>query len=165
MKKTKIFNPLSEYKLEIFGLSALMIIYHHLGNRGVPGLTMLPEVMQNILRFILLKSNIGVDVFVFLSALGLYYSMEHNTVLRFYVNRIRRVFVSWFVIMAPVFIFEDFFLEKDGIVGFILDITTIRYWVDNPNTHTPWFVPFIMVLYLIFPLLYYLDKKADITVQ
>lgn len=152
--KKKFKNPILDCRGELFGLSALMIVFHHLGNRGIPGLSALPSFLGGPLDFISAKASIGVDIFVFLSAIGLYYSMERNTVSQFFRNRFRRVAIPWLVIMIPVFLVEDILLCKEGLIEILLDITTLRYWVDNDNTHTPWFVPFIVAVYIIFPLIY-----------
>ena len=157
-KNIRIESPIMKYKLEVFGLAAIMIIYHHLGNRGIPGLSFFPSLIQNIVSFVVSKGSLGVDVFFFLSAIGLYFSMKNNNVGNFYINRIKRTFVPWLVIMTPVFIYEDCILDTDGIVGFLLDVTTLRFWVDNSNTNTPWFVPCIIIVYVVFPLIFKLDK-------
>lgn len=120
----------------------------------------MPEILADILNFVFAKAYIGVDIFLFLSAVGLCYSMERNTVGVFYANRFRRVLVPWFVVMIPVFIVEDVILCKEGIGQVLLDTSTLRYWVDNDNTHTPWFVPFIVAMYVLFPLIYKLDVKT-----
>ena len=150
---------LMKYRTEMFGFSSLLIVYHHLGNRGVPLVKYLPDVLQSIIVFVLSKAYIGVEMFVFLSAVGLCFSMSRNTVKRFYFNRFLRTFV-WLTIMFPVFIYEDLIVSRGEVGGFLLDISTLRYWVDNNNTHTPWFVPFIILLYLVFPLIYWMDRKT-----
>jgi len=100
----------------------------------------------------------GVDIFIFLSAVGLFYPMSKNSIKDFYLHRFSRVFITWLVIMVPVFIYEDFIFSKVSVLDFFLDVTTLRYWVDHANTNTTWFVPFIIALYIMSPLLY----KADI---
>ena len=159
-KNTFRLSDIFNYRVEIFGFSALMIVYHHLGNRGIPGSTVMPSIIRDVLSFVLSKANIGVDIFVFLSAIGLYYSMSKNSIKDFYLHRFSRVFITWLVIMVPVFIYEDFILFRGGIIRFLLDVSTLSYWVDHANTNTPWFVPFIIVLYLIYPLLFKLDKQT-----
>lgn len=108
--KSVRLNKLFEFRTELFGLSALMIVFHHLGNRGIPGSSVMPSTIRDILSFVLSKASMGVDVFVFLSAIGLFYSMSKNSVKDFYLHRFSRVFVTWLVIMVPVFIYEDFVL-------------------------------------------------------
>ncbi len=156
----KYSNPILDSRGVLFGIATLMIVFHHLTNRGIPGLTALPETVADIVDFVFVKAYIGVDIFLFLSAVGLCYSMERNTVKAFYCNRFRRVAVPWLVIMIPVFIVEDVILCGEGILEVLLDTTTLRYWVDNDNAHTPWFVPFILALYILFPMIYKLDVKT-----
>ncbi len=162
MKEKQEFslNRIFDYRAEIFGLSALMIVYHHLGNRGFPGIDLLPGFIANTITFVLSKAYLGVDVFVFLSAIGLCSSMSRNSVKDFYVHRLLRVGITWILIMTPVFVYEDILNSQGGVAGFLLDVSTLRYWVDHSHYNTPWFVPFIMALYLIFPLVYKLDIKT-----
>lgn len=156
----KYSNPILDSRGVLFGIATLMIVFHHLSNRGIPGVTVLPESVARVLDFVFAKAYIGVDIFIFLSAVGLCYSIERNTVRAFYSNRFRRVAVPWLVIMIPVFIVEDVILCGEGVFEVLLDTTTLRYWIDNDNTHTPWFVPYIVALYALFPLIYKLDTKT-----
>lgn len=156
----KYRNAILDCRGELLGLATLMIVFHHLSNRGIPGIASLPTFLGGPLKFIFAKGYIGVDIFIFLSAIGLCYSMERNTVSQFFKNRFRRVAVTWFVIMIPVFIVEDIILCKQGIKEVLFDTSTLRYWFDNDNTHTPWFVPFIMAIYIIFPLIYKIHIKT-----
>ena len=110
-KKIRL-NKVFEYRTEIFGFSALMIVFHHLGNRGIPGSSVMPSIIRDVLSFVLAKANMGVDIFIFLSAIGLYYSMSKNSVKDFYLHRFSRVFLTWLVIMVPVFIYEDFVIFR-----------------------------------------------------
>ena len=166
MKKTNnnyfCLNNISKFRIEMFGISTLLIIFYHLGNRGIPGASFLVDPISDFLFFLTSKANIGVDVFVFLSAIGLFYSMSRNSIKTFYRNRFSRVLITWFIMMGPTFVKYDIIHSGEGvakrILDFFLDISTLRYWVDYDNSNTPWFVPFIIVLYILFPLLYRLDN-------
>ena len=137
-----------------------MIVFHHLGNRGIPGISSLPLFLAGPLKFIFSSGYLGVDIFIFLSAIGLCYSMERNTVPQFFKNRFSRVAVPWLIIMIPVFIVENMILCKEGLLEVLFDTSTLRYWFDNDNRHTPWFVPFIVSLYIFFPLIYKIHIKT-----
>lgn len=90
MKKS-IVN-LFDYRTEIYGFSALLIVFHHLGNRGIPFASSMPFGLNLFIDFVFSKAYVGVDIFVFLSAVGLYYSMDKHSVKTFYYNRFIRFF-------------------------------------------------------------------------
>ncbi len=165
MENKKIRQPFTtqsvmSYRTELFGVAALMIIFYHLAIwASVPGNNFLPPSIHQAISLTLNQGLVGVDVFLFLSAIGLYSSMSHNDIGTFYKNRIVRVVVPWLVITIPAFIFFDFFYAKTGVVSFILDTLTINYWI-TPDASAPWYVPAILILYAIFPLLYKADKST-----
>ncbi|MBQ0098562.1 MAG: acyltransferase [Oscillospiraceae bacterium] len=148
------------YRNEIFGFSALMIIFYHLAYWAtVPGNNFLPHNIHQVIELALNQGSIGVDIFLFLSAIGLYSSMSHNDIGTFYKNRIVRVVIPWLVITIPAFIWIDLVYAKTGVVSFILDTLTINYWI-TPDAATPWYVPAILILYAVYPLLYKADKST-----
>ena len=134
---------------EIFGLATITILLFHL-NIYVPS----PQPFA----FFLAKGNIGVDVFLMLSALGLYNSIRKNTIPQFYKHRFLRVFLPYLLGGAVYFIWYDFSYLKDGFLQFILNLSTLNYW--KTNIHPLWYVALLLVIYAVYPLLYQLDKRT-----
>ena len=68
--KIKTFNLglLSKYRTTLMGIAAIFIILCHIPQYGVE--------VHHTLRSILIYGNIGVDIFLFLSGLGCYYSCQ-----------------------------------------------------------------------------------------
>lgn len=98
-------------------------------------------------------SSIGVECFLFLSGMGLYFSMSKNrSIGRFYSKRMSRVllpyavwgFLFWFVL--------DIFIKGEDLLSFLYDYSSLSFWLDGDRTL--WYVPFIVLLYLAFPVLY-----------
>ena len=148
------FKDVMDCRLEIFGLSAIWIVMFHIyGNIGMISLSG-ASVFSKIFSF----GNAGVDVFLFLSAIGLYGSMKKNTIANFYKNRIVRMIIPYVVIAIPYFVWFDFFFKKDGIIQFILNTSTLNFWITGD--HPVWYVAFAAVIYMIFPVLYKLDVKT-----
>lgn len=109
---------------------------------------------------IIVIGNMGVDVFVFLSAIGLSFSIEKNTTKEFYINRIKRVFAPFLLIAVPFYIwdsFTQFGFNIKALTEFFLNITTISFWCREGAP--AWYMAFVLVTYAIFPLLYKLKKK------
>lgn len=58
---------LSTYRKELMGVSAIAVILCHANGRGV----LLPPILQHVFDF----GNLGVDVFLLLSGIGMYFSL------------------------------------------------------------------------------------------
>lgn len=101
----------------------------------------------------------GVDIFLFLSAIGLSRSIQNNNITTFYKHRINRVVLPYLFIAVPFFIWLDFIQYKDGILQFALNTTTMNYWLTG--NHPTWYIALIIVLYLFFPLFYRWDNNTQ----
>lgn len=100
----------------------------------------------------------GVDFFLFLSGLGLYYSMHKNPEsVTFYKRRLLRIFPTYILLGA----IATFFLEgsNESITHFLWVCTTLGYWTNGDAG--PWFIPALITLYFLFPFLYHSVFKRD----
>jgi peptidoglycan/LPS O-acetylase OafA/YrhL len=151
MKSKSIIN----YRVELFGVAAIWIVLFHVyGNIGFPTGNIILKILSVVISF----GNLGVDIFLFISAVGLYFSLKKNSVKRFYMNRVKRVFIPYLLVALIYFIWFDFFYSKNGFLQFILNITTINYWLTGH--HPTWYVAFILIAYAVYPLIYILDLKT-----
>jgi peptidoglycan/LPS O-acetylase OafA/YrhL len=147
---------------ELFGISILWIIAFHIYcQTGIVGIKAegFGKWVSILLSMFLYRGNIGVDIFLFLSAIGLSKSIQNNSTATFYKHRFHRVGVPYLLIAIPYFIWLDLFLRKDGVLQLLLNITTLNYWLTG--NHPTWYIAFIIVMYLLFPLLYRWDKKTN----
>lgn len=97
--------------------------------------------------------NVGVDIFLFLSGVGLWFSwMKTPDVLRFYRRRLLRIVPTW-IVVAMAFYLPDYLGARrfsHSIVDLIGDITiNWDFWLHDELTF--WYVPAIMALYLAAP--------------
>lgn len=86
---------LSKYRTEIMGISALWILVFHLITQKLIKLDVLSELLG-----ILTHGNLGVDIFLLLSGMGLYCSykkLEENTLV-FYKKRLKRLLIPYLFI-------------------------------------------------------------------
>ena len=101
-------NDISRYRGELMGLAMVLIILFHIS---------LPrhDSFYGLVRM----GNIGVDIFLFLSGIGLWFSWEgmsnkpgtfSRRWLDFYARRLRRVYPAWLVV-ATLFYLPRF-LER-----------------------------------------------------
>lgn len=134
------------------GVASIMVVLHHFvvelyPDLHIPGVTV-----------ILGRGNIGVDIFLLVSGMGLWFSMsKDDNTKRFYLKRIRRVLLPALVITLPYWIWFDLFFQRSGIFRFVLDWTGLSFWTHGVTT--TWYVSFIIICYLFYPLIFRLQKK------
>ena len=143
-------NKIMKYRNEIFGIAAIWVIMFHIqGNVGGLPIPILPSIFG--------VGNMGVDIFLLLSAIGLYHSYNKNTVLNFYLHRLKRVLLPYLALALPYFIWYNFIYLDKSFVQFVLNISTLNYWISGD--HPTWYVAFVIVAYTIYPLLQEIYKK------
>jgi len=123
------------------GIAMLMVVFHHLPI----------EIGNSVYSYLKLNAGFGVDIFLLLSGLGLYFSMSKagSTLASYYKNRAIRIFPIYAIIILCVSLIKgDFDLKT-----YLLDASTLGWWIDG--TCYDWFIPTIVLLYAVFPLFYY----------
>ena len=148
----------------IMGLSILSVMIFHYG------------IQMPLLHTISLYGWIGVDMFIFLSAIGLCYSLEKNPCITdYYKRRALRILPTWWTYMVVVVIVSALtsLPHPSTISQIFLYFTGLGYWVsgyynDFDNAHqvyfNEWFIPTLLVFYLIFPLLQKMNKKVTVVI-
>ncbi len=61
-------HKISEYRTELMGLSAMLILICHAAGNDL--------AMPHYLRLLIAQGQIGVDIFLFLSGMGLFHSLS-----------------------------------------------------------------------------------------
>ena len=146
---------LSKYKNELYGFSILWImLFHGIITKNIA----LPKSI-NFLKKFLIYGNIGVEVFLFLSGICLYFSLKKNdNIVNFYWKRIIRVFIP-FLIIDGLWWAYSYIYEQNNLLKFIENITFYSFWVTHDQT--VWFIALIIPLYFVYPYIYkfLLDKE------
>ena len=133
---------ISRFRAEQMGAAMLFVILFHVAlDRGDP--------FYGLRRC----GNVGVDIFLFLSGVGLWFSwVKTPDVLRFYRRRLLRIVPTW-IVVATAFYLPDYLGARrfsHSIVDLIGDITiNWGFWLHDELTF--WYVPAIMALYLAAP--------------
>ena len=101
----------------------------------------------------------GVDIFMFVSGFGLFFSLErdHN-ILHFYKKRLLRIFPTYYLIGA----ISALFLDHDNLPTYLFRYSTIGFWTNG--IYHDWYIPSIVALYLISPFLKKLFNKHFIPI-
>lgn len=109
-----------------------------------------PKVISKLFSY----GGIGVYIFVFLSAIGLYYSLSsHEEKYKksvFYKRRIQRVFIPYLMIAATWYGIKYLLIQHD-VAWFFYELSTASFWIGH---HGAWYVAMLVPVYIIFPFFY-----------
>lgn len=90
----------------------------------------------------------GVDIFLFLSGIGLYFSYSKCPKYKNFIkNRIIRIMPAYIVVNIVYGIVTGLTMKT-----ILLNILTIGFW--NQSSYYDWYVPSILLLYVLFPLFF-----------
>lgn len=142
----------SKYKQAIMGVAALFIFYFHTHACYLMDIGPLGEWEVYIKRILFF----GVDMFLLLSGMGVVFSLKKNNVVRFYINRLKRIYPP--VILAAIVMM---FVDKWSITVFFKRISGYSFFFEWFYSFL-WFFTAILILYIVSPLLYkWLEKDGN----
>lgn len=108
-------------------------------------------------RFCRVFMNIGVEIFLVLSAIGLYVSLEKDPRPgAFYRKRALRTVLPTVPVVLIWFGYYDL-LGGAGWRAFFLDATLLNFWIRGSRSE--WFVALILILYALYPAIHRLRKS------
>lgn len=143
------WNILSKYKAEIYGFSILWIMLFH-------GLEMKYMAIDNKIAFIskfIAHGNCGVDVFLFLSGIYLFFSVSKDAnIHHFYIKRALKIFLPFFLIDGLFWLYQCIWIRKD-VLDFISNMTFYSFW-NGSSVKTVWFIALLVPLYILYPFIY-----------
>ena len=138
-------KTLSDHRGALMGVATVIImVLHYYQILGVP----FGGIGKSIVMFFSELCNFGVDIFLLLSGMGLYYSLEKDgRILKFYKRRFMRILPEYLLILA-IFAYPCGYSVTDVVRLF----TGTFFWTTgNP---TDWYMALIIPLYLLYPLLH-----------
>ncbi len=150
-KSSSLFNvemfEISRFRNELMGVAMIFIIFFHI-NCYYP--------LSDLFKI----GNIGVEIFLLLSGIGLWHSWTNNPDYKtFYKRRFLRIVPVW-ILFSSVFYLSHFFypyFKGNNVENWFILIGQItinlNFWKQGDETF--WFIPTIMSFYLFSPL--YMD--------
>lgn len=139
MEFQKARELVSCHRSYLMGFAIIWIIIHHIQFFGLYGF--------GYFSFFARIGSCGVDIFLFVSAFGLYHSLCRNRdVLAFYKRRLLRVLPSFIIIGLVV-----------ALMSAPLSLFSPRYWYNH--FYCNWYISFILIMYLIYPFIYRIQKE------
>lgn len=157
-KKTFNLFAISEARNVIFGIATLWIGLFHSDNLTMAQYTD-NQFLIDAFRFFKGTGNVGVDMFLFLSGIGLFFSFSKDSrVLTFWKKRLMRVLPTAFVIATFYFSFRYVNGRFTSGLTFYLSRMTFTYFFWK-GERVFWFISLILLLYLVFPIFYKIIEK------
>lgn len=148
-----LFNLTSEYRSEIMGVAIIWVMLLH-------GSELYADVHIPILTAIMNRGNIGVDIFLFLSGFGLFFSVSKNkNTTEFYKRRVNRVLIPYLILSLPFWIYNTIYCGA-GIRKFLADYTGISFISEGVTV--AWYVFLIIFLYIIYPFVFKFEDKKGV---
>lgn len=131
---------LSKYRTSLMGLAMIYVMLFHIGGNN----------HSNLWYCIGRCGNIGVDIFFFLSGIGLWFAWTKTPHLRhFYYRRLIRIYPTWLIISACYYIPRCIDGKLD-VTDTILEMAfNWGFWHHLELNF--WFVPAILLLYVLAP--------------
>lgn len=128
------------------GIATLGVLFVHSRN-----IIVLPRIVSVLFGY----GGIGVYIFVFLSSIGLYFSLKIRgggySKTEFYKRRFQRVFVPYLLIAGSWYGVKYLLIQHD-IYGFFYELSTLSFWRKHQGA---WYVAMLIPVYFVFP--YFFD--------
>lgn len=156
-KQKSLYYYLSAYRSELMGFAILWVVWFH----SSMYVNFFPVSILNVgFSFVKDIGYGGVDIFLLISGMGIYNSLEKNDISQYIKNRVRRIAPAWwiFLIISVIigrFLFEIYYTKLE-IIGFA---TFTGFWLDMKNQGN-WYVYAIMLFYMISPVFHSLFKTS-----
>lgn len=142
---------ISRFRGQLMGIAMLIIILFHVDLART-------DAFFGLRRM----GNIGVDIFLFLSGIGLWFSWtKESSYKHFYFRRLIRIYPAWLIIACLYYIPRIHVHDLASFVNLVGEITiNWNFWrFDELNF---WYIPAIMALYLFAPPYMALIRKHPI---
>lgn len=146
------YGLLSRCRGELMGLALLWIMLFHTYN--------LAPIPVAPIEWFKSVGFVGVDIFLFLSALGLALSLSRREPsLKDYLFRrfVRILPTYWLVVGGYGLVLRG--LGRTSLRTVLWNLSTLFYWFHIPNTFN-WYVPALLVFYLLTPLFFRLMRRC-----
>lgn len=151
MKENLNWGLFSKYRPELYGIATVMIMIFHC--QTVIPLSGIPNAINSQL-------NYGVDVFLLLSGISLYFSYSNdNNYGTFMKKRFDRTLIPYLCIGLFFWIWK-YITAQFSLIDFLYNISGASLFFEKNNGyltlgHTQiWYVTFIMIMYAVYPVIY-----------
>lgn len=147
--KNKTFKILSDYRTFIMGIAMLSILFFHYTEDCMNGHHMYVGFIKLYKQYI---GSVGVDIFLLLSGLGMFYSLSKSEkIVDFYKKRGLKIVIPYILICLPAIIWicikgnlETSYIFKEFFFINLLEGKSVWFW----------YIIFMLFCYFISPIIY-----------
>lgn len=140
---------LSRYRAQVYGLAMLWIMFFH-GLR--PFMETALDKQLSFLFGVVARGSCGVDMFLFMSGICLYFSMQRQPDTKaFYQKRLVRIIVPLFLIDGVYWGYTCLYAKGD-VLTFVKNLSQLSFWCDGYGL--TWFIALLLPLYAVYPWIY-----------
>lgn len=143
-------------RAELMALAIIGVLVTHL-NGLFEATTPAISIMKKGINF--LFQSVYVEGFIFLSGMGVFYSLRKNKIGIYYKNRIKRVVLPFMLIGFLFFMI----LCRGDLLRFLAMLTTAEFWLHG-NYYGMWYIAIALFCYLIAPMIYDFVFKSNMAV-
>lgn len=144
---------ISKYRTQLMGFAMLWIMWFHSPFYG----------KGEVWHFIHNIGFYGVDMFLMVSGLGLYFSMRKSkSIGEFYKKRAVRILPAYLLVAVCWYLFYKKEVTVGNVILSILGVNYFRGTIYNIREYFDWFLPTLMLFYLLTPLYDKLFQKAKV---
>ena len=137
----------STYKKELMGISMIMVLLCHM--------PVIPITILNIFT----PGMIGCDIFIFLSGYSLGYSLQKNSLAKFYVRRMARIYPLFLIMAILKCLIIYNFVKPLSFWEVINGFTLLSYYTNLGGVVVDWYLSICFLFYLLFPLLFMVPRN------
>lgn len=142
-------EQLSLFRQEIIGIAAILIVVGH-SQDFIAGCA--PQLAKMIGY-----GSVGINIFAFLSGIGLHFSMDKcQSVAHFYHRRICRVFLPYLLITAVMTI-PTIFTQSGGVKQYLLDLSCISFWTQHRGA---WYIAWLLPICFVYPFIWRRENSS-----
>ena len=150
----KIMEKILSYRSAFMGIAMMAVVLYHYQ-------VWYNEFSIRIFKFLAGRGYVGVDLFLFFSAVGLSFSFKKNGWKIFYKHRALRI-LPLYLLLAFYRIISNIALGHNlSLTDIICGITTVGFYIDD-GFWIDWYFSLLIALYLLFPLLYFIVRKIGV---
>lgn len=145
---------ISKNRDKLYGVMTILIIFCHTFVR-YDIIFSKSAVLMRLFEHLRHMSVVGVDMFLIMSAISLYFSFSSNPRIKdFYKKRAIRI-------LPPVIIVSGIWfalINSEGLSSFLCDFFLLSFFTKGDRTF--WFFALLIILYALYPLLHKLYEKS-----
>ena len=146
------FRSLSKYRTQFMGLAIIFVMLCH-------NTVKVPEGVQTIRHVVSAIFQSGVDVFMLLSGLGLYYSFRKKPEIRsFLKKRLVKILIPYIIVVIGYAFIHVWYMGRTTLAAYLWDASLISFFIDGAMRI--WFVAAIILLYFLYPLLHKILQRT-----